>query len=363
MPGRFIGGRCGEDAFNLAKTYFYADKDTDGFYSYEDCDDLNATIYPGAPELCDGLDNDCNGLSDDGLTQYQFYVDIDGDGFGTEAEVVSSCLDTIPVGFSIINTDCDDANAAIYPGAVELCDGIDNDCNGLLDDGLTQYQFYVDADGDGFGTEADVVLSCLDTIPAGYSTINTDCDDTNTAIYPGAVELCDGLDNNCDGQKDEGFPIVTYYADADNDGFGNSVTRVDTCLAGIPLGFVINDLDCNDADALVNPNGWELPGDGIDNNCDGIIDNVSSTTEIGGTQFRVYPNPVSSYLIIDYPNSTGVELKIIEPSGRTISASYLEDVAHRSKIDCSSLPSGIYFLHLTDTGSGANSVIRIVRSK
>lgn len=98
-----------------------------------DCDDGNAQVYPGAPELCDGIDNDCDGVVDDGII-LSFYLDWDGDGFGDGNQLLVTCA---PPGNYVINsTDCDDTNPFVYPGAPETCDGLDNDCNGVIDEGF-----------------------------------------------------------------------------------------------------------------------------------------------------------------------------------------------------------------------------------
>jgi regulation of enolase protein 1 (concanavalin A-like superfamily) len=384
-----------------------------------DCNDNNAAINPAATEICDGIDNNCNGQTDEGV-QTTFYRDMDGDGFGDPANTTMACL--LPNGYVTNNTDCDDNdplekpgqvwyadldndgyssgttltqclrpagykvpaeltattgdcndnNAAIRPGATEICDGIDNNCNGMIDEGV-QTTFYRDMDGDGFGDPANTTMAC--SVPMGYVTNNTDCDDNdplekpgqvwyadldndgyssgttltqclrpagykvpaeltattgdcndnNAAINPAATEICDGIDNNCNGMTDEGVTFTTYYRDMDNDGFGDPMDSQSTC-DGPPTGYVANDDDCDDTNDALNPNTvWfldadndnyytgtgitqcESPGagyrytgilggndcndnnaainpdateicDGIDNNCNGMIDEGVQTT-------------------------------------------------------------------------------------
>lgn len=113
------------------------DADGDGFYSYQDCNDNDPTVHPGATEICDGKDNDCNGLVDDGISA-TWYRDQDGDGYGAPAVSLISC--TQPAGYVAVAGDCNDSDAAINPGAAEVPgDGKDNDCDGVIDEGQ-QYQ-------------------------------------------------------------------------------------------------------------------------------------------------------------------------------------------------------------------------------
>ncbi|MCB9764742.1 MAG: hypothetical protein H6739_33510 [Alphaproteobacteria bacterium] len=119
------------------------DADGDGATADVDCDDNDNTTYPGAPEQCDGVDNDCNGTPDDGLMQ-TWYRDDDGDMFGDDADTQEAC--EAPAGYVTQGGDCDDGFAAVYPGAQELCDGVDNDCDETVDYDIDVLRFDTLAD-------------------------------------------------------------------------------------------------------------------------------------------------------------------------------------------------------------------------
>ncbi|MBK7684583.1 MAG: putative metal-binding motif-containing protein [Bacteroidetes bacterium] len=121
------------------------------------------------------------------------------------------------------------------PGATEVCNSIDDDCDGLTDEGLTLTTYYADADGDTYGN-ALVSQSTCSGAPVGYVLDATDCNDAVAAINPGATEVCNGIDDDCDGLTDEGLTPTTYYADADGDGFGNPAISQTTC-SGAPVGY------------------------------------------------------------------------------------------------------------------------------
>ncbi|MEM7572507.1 MAG: MopE-related protein [Bacteroidota bacterium] len=203
IPGRLIGIEIGQDAFNLAEQYFYRDVDEDGVLSYLDCDDTDPTVYPNAPEICDGKDNSCNGQVDDGLETFTYYFDEDQDGFGTEATSVSICATEAPDNYVTNNLDCNDSNPMINPNSPESCDGIDNNCSGLVDDGLTLYTYYFDEDGDGFGDPDNPLDTCAVELPVDYVRNDLDCDDTNPGVNPDTLEIEDGLDNDCNGLIDD----------------------------------------------------------------------------------------------------------------------------------------------------------------
>ncbi len=167
-----------------------------------DCAPSEPAHSPGTPELCNGLDENCNGVLDDGLSQATFYRDVDGDGYGSVTNTIQACAP--PPGYMANALDCNDGNPTIHPGASELCNGIDDDCDGTLDDGLSQTTFYRDADNDGYGATAPTVQACA--APAGYVANDDDCNDANPSIRPGSSDPnCNNVDENCSGTADEGF--------------------------------------------------------------------------------------------------------------------------------------------------------------
>ena len=232
-----------------------------------DCNDSDAAIKPGATEICNAIDDDCDGTADDGLIFLNYYTDADGDGFGSSAATaVNSCS---PVMGSVTNnTDCNDSDAAIKPGATEICNAIDDDCDGTADDGFTFITYFADADADTYG-DPDVFSITCDGAPAGYVTDDTDCNDGDDAINPGATEICNAIDDDCDGTADDGLTFI-YYADADGDTYGDPLVFTTSC-DGPPAGYLTDNSDCNDADDAINPDATEICN-AIDDNCDGTPD-------------------------------------------------------------------------------------------
>ena len=271
IHGRNIGMEIAEDAALFAESLFFRDDDNDGFYDYVDCDDNDNTVYPGAPETCDDKDNDCNNMVDDGLPLFTYFQDADSDGFGDVNNEIVVCLAAAPTGFVTNSDDCDDTAAPINPGVAEICDGIDNDCNGLIDDALPVYDYYLDNDGDGYGDSANKITTCENPAPMGYVSNDQDCNDNEDNINPAMNEVCDDIDNNCSGAIDDGLTYYDYYRDQDTDGFGDGGNFVSTCFTTPPTGYVTNSDDCNDAMAAINPTSTEIC-DGIDNDCNGIAD-------------------------------------------------------------------------------------------
>lgn len=351
IPGRIIGAKAGTEAFYKAKRYFYNnDADLDGYDITVDCDDENPSVYPNAAEICDGLDNNCDGQMDEGFVINTFYADADGDGFGDANTPLNTCLTDAPLGFVTNSLDCADNDTTVYFGAPELCDGLDNDCNGQADDGLTFTIYYEDIDGDGYGTSTSKAPFCTPEPPGGFVANGLDCDDNDPTINPDAVEICDEIDNNCDGLIDEELPSVSYFVDADGDGFGNPTDTLSTCTGIIPVGFVGNALDCDDTNPLVNPDGSEAGGpDGVDNDCNGLVDDFVAVSEVYW-QIKTYPNPVRESLIIVLDNSVSeAYITLSNMQGKQLITNSLPFVSGQASLSFARLPQGMYLLRITDT--------------
>jgi hypothetical protein len=225
-----------------------------------DCDDGDAAAFPGAPEVVDdGVDQDCDGSDASGC-----YEDLDADGFGSAVVVASADPTCSGAGLSDVTGDCDDAMGDVFPGAPEaLADGVDQDC-----DGYDLFRCFEDLDGDGVGSTT--ALDDLDGVCDGptQSALDTDCDDGDDTVFPGALEvLSDGVDQDCDGSD-----LFGCYEDLDLDGFGSAVVLDD--LDGVCDEPGRSDVagDCDDLDATAAPGAFELVADGIDQDCDTFED-------------------------------------------------------------------------------------------
>lgn len=300
------GQSCDEDRLRcIADCGASRDADGDGFESVDcggtDCDDADATAFPGAAETCDMVDQDCNPdtFGDDG--------DADGDGFvsvmccNRGGDLALRCGD-----------DCDDMRADVHPGVTDGCGNGDEDCDTRIDEDPT-LTIYPDVDGDGFGVSEGAAMAC--TAAGGYALNDRDCDDARADVHPGAREVCNardddcnamvddaelgcdctdgerrscgrtdvgdcalgvqtcvggrwgacdgevqprnevcgGGDEDCDGMTDEADSLggSVFYADTDGDGYGDFFAPIRAC--SMPAGTVTNASDCNDNDSRVNP--------------------------------------------------------------------------------------------------------------
>ncbi len=232
-----------------------------------DCDDADVSIYPGADETCNDLDDDCDGSRDEGaLDMTTWYADADSDGYGDPSTTSEAC--DVPSGYTDEATDCDDGDGDVNPGAEELCDDQDNDCDSDVDeDAVDVSTWYLDHDEDGFGVATATMESC--DLPSGYADNTDDCDDADADVNPDADEACDGEDNDCDGDTDESGASggITWYADGDGDGYGDPDRSESACEA--PSGYVDASGDCDDDDATVYTGAAEVCGDGMIQDCEG----------------------------------------------------------------------------------------------
>lgn len=233
-----------------------------------DCNDQSSQVFPGANELCNGKDDNCDGIVDeaDAIGCVSLSIDLDGDGWGGNETV---CLCKVQPGYVTKSGDCNDADATISPQATETCNLADDDCDNQIDEvsALGCQKTYLDADNDGFGVAADSLCLCQPT--DGYTALVAgDCNDASAEVFPTSIELCDGIDNNCNGQIDEGVKI-TYYIDVDQDGHGAAYNTKEACQT--PPGYADLGGDCNDFNPTMSPSAAEVC-DKIDNNCNGLVD-------------------------------------------------------------------------------------------
>ena len=281
-----IDNNCDGQIDEGVTSTFFADVDGDGFgdaaagaercapdagevANDDDCDDGDSDVFPGATEVCDGADQDCDGIADNGLLE-TYFVDADADGHGDPEAPVEACVPTD--GLVASASDCDDTDPLVSPDAEEVCNEVDDDCDELVDEGVAEL-FYADTDGDGFGAVDASTEACAQ--PPGYAVVPGDCDDSDAAVSPAGTELCNGIDDNCDGTVDEdsAADAPSWYGDGDSDGYGDPGVVVAACVA--PTGTVADATDCDDTDAAVSPAGTELCNS-IDDNCDGTVDEVTA---------------------------------------------------------------------------------------
>ncbi|MCB9745800.1 MAG: hypothetical protein H6740_24710 [Alphaproteobacteria bacterium] len=297
-PGASEADCTDPNDYNCDGSVGYADNDGDGFPACEECNDADPAVNPDAAEVCDGLDNDCDGDVDDAdssldtSTATTWYGDYDNDGYGDDSLTQLACEQ--PGSTSDQGGDCDDSDAAIHPAAQEICDGVDNDCDTLVDDDddsvdtSTGATFYADADADGYGDAAATTQAC--GAPEGYGADSSDCDDSDAAVNPAAQEVCNDVDDDCDGDIDDDDASLdastgaTFYADSDGDSYGDPSASLQACDP--PSGAVSDSSDCDDSDSAVNPAAQEICNN-IDDDCDGATDDADASldTSTGATWY------------------------------------------------------------------------------
>lgn len=400
--------KLSEDPPSGLQTY-YADADGDGYgnstdsisdisciappgYSYynTDCNDADASVHPNAFEDClNGIDDDCNGVIDDGTGDTPFYADVDGDGFGNVNAVVYDC--SPPDGYVSNKDDCNDGNAAVHPGADEVCNGMDDNCNNQVDEGYTLYTFFADADGDTYGNHSAYIVSCDNVAPDGYVTDDSDCDDENAAVNPGATEIQNGLDDDCDGVVDEGFCSVPTGL------FNDAVTTTSAHLHWTePLNAKRYKIQYMPADGSTPPVNFTVLAPATYVNITGLStftlykwrmktrcnDGSSSVwTETMGFKtapfkegalekspafdVKLYPNPTSGWVNVEVNAGTeqSVVIKFYDIVGKEVYSEEdgLQGGVFSRQIDLSFLSSGTYFLKVIHDGS--NEVRKLVIEK
>ena len=268
---------CDGDAYDGdgANTY-YLDIDGDGF------GDDNATVQACIPPpgyVATGGDECPNNPF--AQAKFTWYRDSDGDLFGDPSDSLEECVQ--PEGYVPKSGDCDDTDPQVNPAATEVCNGIDDNCAGGIDEGFDASTYYADSDGDGFGDPATAATSCVPI--SGQVLVAGDCDDINPDAFPGAAELCStvGTDNNCNDDDDDVDPDasdrVLFYPDADNDTFTLGTGAL-FCPGTDNPGYrtqVSVPVDCNDEDAYSYPGAPETCANaGTDNNCNGNSDDVDA---------------------------------------------------------------------------------------
>ncbi len=260
-----------------------SDLDNDGWGDEIDCDDNNPDINPGADELCNEVDDDCDGdIDEEAVDGIPLYGDADGDGYGDEDYATVGC--EAEEGKATEAGDCDETDPTINPGADEACNEIDDDCDGDIDEDVEEGStWYADSDGDTFGDPDNTMDGC--SPGDGWVSNDEDCDDSSAAVSPIAVEVCNEIDDDCDGNTDDSSALDadTWYEDGDEDGYGDPDSTVQACEQ--PTDYVDNSDDCDDANDENNPDAAEECGDVEDNDCDGDIDEACYETYEGYEAF------------------------------------------------------------------------------
>jgi hypothetical protein len=200
--------------------------------------------------------------------------------------------------------------------------------------------YYLDTDNDGYGDDATGVEQC--TQPPNTILIGGDCNDANNAVYPGATEICDGLDNNCNGQEDEGLTFLNYYFDGDSDGYGIGNPTV----ACSPVaGYATQTGDCDDSNNSVYPGATDTEGNNVDENCDGVDGVLGlNTIELSA---QIAPNPTNGSIQISLNQVGSGQIQILDLNGKVLITKQLNGAT--AHIDLGSLQQGTYLVSISTT--------------
>ncbi len=322
------------------------DADADGYPEGVDCDDADPQVNPAVVEVCDGLDNDCDGTIDgpEATDAQTWYADADADGYGDARAVALGC--TAPEGHVEDATDCDDGAATTWPGADELCDGDDNDCDGAVDeDSVDAPAWYLDADQDGFGDPLDAVVDCEQ--PEGRVADDSDCNDSLSIAHPGAVEICDEVDNDCDGTVDEDDAVdaLTWYLDSDGDGYGDTLSTTTACE--LPSGYTEEAGDCDDTDATLNPD--DTPGATEDCPSTSCADTIAVWTTATDGYYWIDPDRAGAFEVECEMSTDGGGWIVLSLSSAGADDVYRTNPDNSNDGTARSGDQAQYFQHITTT--------------
>ncbi len=301
------------NTISVTPTLFYADADNDGFG-----DLTNDSLSCSAPVGYVANSTDCNDADAAINPNTVWYMDMDGDLLGDLMTNFTGC--TPPTGYVLTSGDCDDSNASI----------------------TVPTTYYSDVDQDGFGDDATAADFCV--TPPSMVAIGGDCNDNNNAIYPGAPEICDGFDNNCNGTNDEGLIFNTYYLDSDNDQFGAGLGLVSCQTIPLP-GYVLVNGDCDDTNPNVFPGATEILDNNIDENCDGV-DGYLGLSDLTNVQIGLVPNPSNGAFAVQFNTEVAkAMIQVTDMNGKAL----FQELMNGASLEVSNLKlsTGAYLVHVT----------------